>query len=74
MSILDNPAIKELKQEMDNYPLEFTPKNIAIFTDEFGNRVYLKSNYEKVTYNPKTKERSVVKLSEEEFFKIYDSF
>ena len=74
MSILDNPEIKKLKEKMDNYPPEFSPSNIAIFTDKFGNRVYLKSNYDKVTYNPKTKQRSVVKLSAEEFFKIYSDF
>ena len=74
MSILDNPAIKKLKKKMDDYPSDFRPGNIASFTDKFGNRVYLKTNYEKVTYNPKTKQRSVEKLSEEDFFKIYADF
>lgn len=62
------PKIKAMKEYISNYPAEFRPKNICIFTDSDGNRVYLKSNYEKVTYNPKTKERRVVKLSEDEFF------
>lgn len=65
------PQIKSLREEMSNYPTEFRPKNIAIYTDKSGNRIYLKNNYEKVTYNPETKERSVVKLSEEEFFRTY---
>lgn len=60
--------IQDIKEYIYSYPAEFRPKNICIFTDSDGNRVYLKSNYEKVTYNPKTKERRVVKLSEDEFF------
>ena len=47
------PKIKAMKGYISNYPAEFRPKNICIFTDSDGNRVYLKSNYEKVTYNRK---------------------
>lgn len=38
---------------------------------QFGNRDYLKSNYEKIAYNPNTKEKSVVKLSA---FVVFISF
>ena len=60
--------IQDIKEYIYSYPAEFRPKNICIYTDDGGNRVYLKSNYEKVIYNPKTKETIVIKLSEDEFF------
>ena len=68
------PQIKSLREQMLNYPVEFVPENVASYTDKSGNRIYLKTNFEKVAYNPKTKERSVIKLSEEEFFEAYLTF
>lgn len=60
--------IQDIKEYIYSYPAEFRPKNICIFTDDDGNRVYLNTNYKKVVYNPKTKEENIIKLSEDEFF------
>lgn len=66
----DAPRQIVLNRNFSDTPAEFRPKNLAIFTDEFGNRIYMKSNCEKVTYNPETKERTVSKFSEKEFSEI----